>query len=229
MELGVVGASGRMGQSLRQVVLSDKDWNLVFGLARRPVEGFGQHVEDFSSLNSDGVDVVIDFSLPEISLAAMKWCCENEIPIVSGTTGFSQNEKKQIEEMAQKGRVLYSPNMSLGIATLCEAMKSLSSLQGFEFEIDEVHHIHKKDNPSGTALMLKENLQEITGREVSIKAHRQGEVLGEHTVYVRSNQEVLSFKHEAKDRSLFARGALHAASWLVAQKKNGLYSLNDMF
>lgn len=234
MELGVVGASGRMGQSLRQVLLSEKDWNLVFGVARGPLDGFGLHIKDFSNLKiSDltpsGVDVVIDFSLPEISLLAMNWCCENGVPIVSGTTGFNGREKKQIEKMAQRGRILHSPNMSLGIAVLREAMKSLSVLSDFKFEVSEAHHVHKKDSPSGTALMLKEDLQNIAGREVPVQACRQGEVLGEHTVYVRSDQEVLSFKHEATDRSLFARGALRAASWLFAQKKNGLYSLRDMF
>ncbi|WP_374029484.1 4-hydroxy-tetrahydrodipicolinate reductase [Bdellovibrio bacteriovorus] len=124
--------------------------------------------------------------------------------------------------------MLWSSNMSLGVAVLNEALKSLSAISHFDFQIEELHHNKKKDKPSGTAITLQENLEKAVGRELpEALAIRGGGIFGVHKIYAMSDEEVLTFEHTALNRTVFAKGAVQAAEWLVKQKP-GLYQIRDV-
>ncbi len=235
IKLGVIGASGRMGQLISELACVEKKWSLIFGIGRNEKLGFKYYFKNLKEIEcleieKDSVDVLIDFSSVEVSMGAMAWAARTGIPVVSGTTGFSKKNWEEINRWAQKTRILWAPNMSLGVAALKKSLQGLSLVSGFEFQIHESHHTEKKDSPSGTALMLQEELKEIAKeKDVPIFSTRKKEDIGQHVVLALGEEEVLSFEHRATDRKVFARGALRAASWIISQKKRGLYSLEDVF
>ena len=191
-------------------------------------------------------EVVIDFTLPAASLALARKCAAQKIAMVIGTTGFSQQEMDEIEALSNGIPILKSGNMSLGVNLLVGLVKEAAGRLGpdFDIEIHEAHHHHKVDSPSGTALMLGEAAAK--GRGVSLNeaavydkagarqpgtigfsVTRGGGIIGDHDIAFVSAAEMLTLSHRALDRSLFARGALFAASW-VNGKQAGLYSMADV-
>lgn len=216
--LGLLGSSGRMGGEIlrlaeaqdRSVLPIGRDWTMV-----KPAQ----------------ISVVIDFSLPEGLRSAVAWCLQQGKPLVSGTTGLDVGLKADLEAAARKIPVLWSANMSIGVHVLARAIESLSPLQGWEFQISETHHRHKKDKPSGTALFLQTQLQKALGtvRLPEPESRREGEVIGDHVISAKSSEEVLTFEHRALSRAVFARGALLAADWLAKKgRKPGLYTMADV-
>ncbi len=202
--------------------------------------------------NSIGVllescDVVIDFSVPEATQELCEEALKNPKPLVVATTGLSEHQQNLLIEASKKMPVLYSSNMSAGIALLKQLVEQVSkTLQDFDIEIVEHHHRHKIDAPSGTALTLGEfaakgrNLTldavRISGRdgqigarskeEIAVMALRGGDIVGRHTVGFYNDGEYLEFSHTATSRETFSKGALRAAKWLI-DKPCGLYSIND--
>jgi 4-hydroxy-tetrahydrodipicolinate reductase len=176
-------------------------------------------------------DVAIDFSnadaITEISAAAL----QHRKPLVIGTTGHSREQRRLIEETAQSLPVVFASNFSIGVNVLfwltCKAAEQLGG--DFDAEIIETHHKMKKDAPSGTAKTLAEVLKasKKTQTEISIQSIREGDVVGEHTVIFRGPSERLELTHRAASREIFARGALHAAKWIINQPP-GLYSMQDV-
>ena len=172
--------------------------------------------------------VVIDFSTPEAGIRHAQIAAETETPLVIGTTGFSEEQLSEIRKAAEKAPILLSYNMSPGITAIAGALKSLSDALGeaFHLEITDIHHAGKKDAPSGTALMLGQ----ASGRaekDIKYTSHREGHIIGEHRILFSGPLETIEITHVAKDRRLFAKGALMAALWLKDQKP-GLYDLNDV-
>ncbi len=148
--------------------------------------------------------------------------------MVSGTTGLTAKDKKLIDSAAKKVPVLWAPNMSVGIAFFKSLLRSFGGIEGFDFQVLETHHTKKKDAPSGTALLLQEELQaHVRSKLPPPISLRLGGVLGIHEVIAASQQEIISIKHEALNRKVFAEGALKAAAWLKL-KKNGRYCIEDM-
>jgi 4-hydroxy-tetrahydrodipicolinate reductase len=185
----------------------------------------GQTVAD---LNANACDAVIDFSLPEATDDVISWCVSMKKPLVSGVTGISEAHRAAFTRAGEKISVLWAPNMSLGVAVLARVLAGLGKLEGFEFQIEELHHSQKKDKPSGTALFLQERLEAAVGRECPDPlAIRGGGIFGIHRIWAMGAEETLTFEHTAMNRRVFARGALKAARWLINQPK-GLYSLDDM-
>jgi 4-hydroxy-tetrahydrodipicolinate reductase len=176
-------------------------------------------------------DVAIDFSnadaITEISAAAL----QHRKPLVIGTTGHSREQRRLIEETAQSLPVVFASNFSIGVNVLfwltCKAAEQLGG--DFDAEIIETHHKMKKDAPSGTAKTLAEVLKasKKTQTEIPIQSIREGDVVGEHTVIFRGPSERLELTHRAASREIFARGALHAAKWIINQSP-GLYSMQDV-
>ncbi|TCK03983.1 4-hydroxy-tetrahydrodipicolinate reductase [Phorcysia thermohydrogeniphila] len=256
IKVAVTGAKGRMGNLIASLVLQDKDFKLV-GVTERETTGvigkeFSVGVKFYSSIKEmpEKPDVVIDFTLPEATLKLLEEAKELKTALVIGTTGFSEEEKRKIEETAQEIPIVFSPNMSLGVNLLfklvAEVTKALKD-KGYDIEIFEIHHRFKKDAPSGTAMRLAEIIAENLGKdlseiavygrkgivgerkpnEVGVLAARMGDVVGDHTVFFATLGERLELTHRATSRETFARGAIVAAKW-VANKKAGLYTMFDV-
>lgn len=176
----------------------------------------------------DQGDVVVDFSLPEALPELLKYCETHKVPLVSGTTGLSAQDKEALKTLSRKVPVLWSPNMSLGVMVVSKMLQHFAALSDWTFTMEETHHVHKKDKPSGTALRLKEVLESHIGKAIPMpEAFRRGEVIGDHKVLAQGPFEEISIEHKASDRRVFAQGAVQAALWL-AGKPAGFYSLEDL-
>ena len=194
--------------------------------------GFWGRGDDLDALMSSA-DVVIDFSLPDGTAEVLEAVLRQKKPLVCGVSGLNDTQVARLDEVARYVPLVYDRNMSLGIAVLersvREAAASLGA--GFEVEISEVHHVHKKDAPSGTALKLGEAVAEARGEpgtgSVSFESERRGEVPGDHEVIMRSATETLTFAHSVTSRRVFADGAVRAGRWVVGQKP-GRYTMRDV-
>lgn len=219
LKIGVVGSSGRMGKEILQVLQNDSSCEIFYPYHRE---------DKWDDKKAAKVDVWIDFSSPEALKDVLKRALVHKTPVVCGTTGFSKKEKDLLVQYGKKIPVLWSSNMSLGVAVLNEALKSLAAISHFDFQIEEIHHNKKKDKPSGTAITLQENLENAVKKKLPEPlAIRGGGVFGVHKVYSMSDEEVLVFEHSALNRTVFARGAVQASKWLVKQKP-GLYQIRDV-
>jgi 4-hydroxy-tetrahydrodipicolinate reductase len=218
--VAVHGASGRMGQEILRLA-GNEGWKNTLAVGE----------EGWKGVTAQKVDIVIDFSSPEGFRTTLDWCVKNKKPLVSGTTGLSAKDKKDMTKAAKKIPILWAANMSLGVHVFANALKSLAAVKDWSFQIEETHHVMKKDKPSGTALFLQNRLQKVT-RQKSLPnpiSHRVGNVIGDHRVSARSAEEEIVFEHKAISRSVFARGALIAASWLLKRKaKAKLYEMSEV-
>lgn len=226
--IAVVGISGRMGQEILAVSAEDAAIELVAGVSRhREPSGGPPRVSRLDELSAEQIDVLIDFSLPDLFDEVCAWCATHEVALVSGVTGISDAHKTSLSEAATKTPILWAPNMSLGVAVMTEMLKALRALEGFEFQIEEIHHKRKKDKPSGTALFLQENLKAIVGEVPPPLALRGGGVFGIHKLWAMGDEETITIEHTALNRKVFARGALRAARW-IAGRPPGLFTLSDV-
>lgn len=236
----VVGAGGRMGKVLRQMIDDSPDWTLAAG-----IDPFSQEpgiLRDYE--NCPAGDVIVDFSNHLGTAALLNFARAEKLPVVIATTGHTQEELALIHAAAREIPVFHSGNMSLGVALLCAlAKKTASVFPEADIEIVETHHRHKLDAPSGTALMLAQAVKEARqeaplriGREghcprvegeIGIHAVRRGEIVGIHEVHVSTPTQTITLRHEAHTRALFAEGALAAAKFLL-DCKPGLYEMNSM-
>ena len=211
-------------------------------LAERPdlcLAGIWARDTDLDALVG-AADVVIDFSLPSGTEKVLQAVTRHGKPLVGGVSGLSDAQMRQLDATAAKVPLVYDRNMSLGIAVLERAVRDAAASLGPEFGvlIEETHHVHKKDAPSGTALKLGEavvqaqNGREIEGceikyPEIEYRVERRGEVPGDHEVIMTSPLERLGFSHSVTSRDVFADGALHAACWLPGRTA-GRYSMRDV-
>jgi 4-hydroxy-tetrahydrodipicolinate reductase len=192
-------------------------------------------------------DVVVDFSLPEATQALLEKTLKAPKPLVIATTGLDIHQFNLMKEASELMPILYATNMSLGVAVLSKLVQQASTvLEGFDIEIVEMHHKHKKDAPSGTALTLAEsaakgrgldldnvrisgrngNIGERTKDEIAVMALRGGDIVGRHTVGFYNDGEFIEMNHTATSRHTFSKGALRASKWLISQE-NGLYNISD--
>jgi 4-hydroxy-tetrahydrodipicolinate reductase len=223
--MGIVGASGRMGQEIAALA-SEFSFRAV-GVARSKVEGL-KTVATLKELKRDEAKVIVDFSLPDLTGDVAAWCSLNKVPLVSGVTGLNQEQIAKIKDAARSVAVLWAPNMSIGVAVLARMLKKLEPLDDFEFQIEELHHKRKKDRPSGTAIYLQERLKDAVGVEVPEPLSiRGGGIFGTHRVWAMGEDEVITLEHTALNRRVFARGALKAAQWVLNQGP-GLYRMDDV-
>jgi 4-hydroxy-tetrahydrodipicolinate reductase len=218
----VVGSEGRMGKEIIEVLLQ-KGIPLVGKIDKGP------NNQNYDNLSSKQIEALIDFSTPQSFEQALAWCVEKKVPFVSGTTGLDKNHHDLIKQAGLKIPCFWSANMSIGIYFLNSWLEQLSKLQeDFDFQIEEVHHKHKVDKPSGTAILLQNTLQSHINKKLPDPLSiRGGGVFGNHKILAMSEEEVLSIEHIALNRRVFAKGAVRAAQWLK-DKPPGLYTMKDV-
>ena len=229
MRLAVVGANGRMGQEILLAVKGKKEVKQLIGVVRQGVAtGYHRTAVGLSQQLANESDLLIDFSLAKSFDKVLLFCKKNKLPLVSGVTGLSERQQKKLKLAAKVIPILWSPNMSLGVATLRKALRSLQSMQDYDAQIIEWHHRNKKDSPSGTAVVMHNDLKQLKLKSLAKPVGiRGGGIFGTHKVYFMSNDETLVFEHKANGRSVFATGAVKAALWL-AKRKPGLYTMEDV-
>ncbi len=252
----ISGAMGRMGKMIGGLVQAADDMELVAGIERKEVVDSvktwnGTDIPLYASLEEaiDKGDVVIEFTNPETTVEHAKIAKEHKKPMVIGTTGLSDEDKKVIEDASKSAPIVLSPNMSTGVNILFKLVDIVARILGDEYdtEIVEMHHHHKKDAPSGTAKKLGEIIAEAWGKnlddvgvygrsgfvgerkkgELGILAVRAGDIVGDHTVIFAGPGERLELTHRAHSREAFANGALTAARFVVKQEP-GLYSTKEV-
>ena len=251
INLAITGCMGRMGQQIIKSARIDKNFKIVAltenKIILKKVSGIKL------SLNTEEVfkkaNLIIDFTVPKCTFEVLKVASKLKKRVVIGTTGFSKKEENLIKKYSKKIPILKAGNMSLGINLLVYLAEIASRSLGNNFlsKVLEIHHKHKKDHPSGTALMLgkgiadgkKKDFYKLMGkkylnkkffpygRKINFNSIRRGEIIGEHEVKFSSRKEVITLNHEAFDRTLYSEGALIAAKWLM-KKKPGLYSMRDL-
>ena len=251
INLAITGCLGRMGRQLIQSSRNSKEFKIVSLTESRNISKkiYGIKLELNTLKAFKRANVIIDFTVPECTLQVLKIASKLKKRVVIGTTGFSQREEKIIKNFSKKIPILKAGNMSLGVNLLMYlteiASKSLNNR--FLAKIYEVHHKHKKDHPSGTALMLgkgvadgkNKNFDNLIGKKflnkkkfpygkkINFNSIRKGNVIGEHEVKFSSGKEIVTLNHESFDRALYSEGALAASKWLMT-KKSGLYTMRDM-
>jgi len=251
INLAITGCMGRMGQQIIKSARSNKNFKLVALTENRIINKKINGIKP--SLNTEKIfkkaNLIIDFTVPKCTLEVLKIAAKQKKRVVIGTTGFSKKEENLIKKYSKKIPILKAGNMSLGINLLMYLTEIASKSLGNNFlsKVFEIHHKHKKDHPSGTALMLgkgiavgkNKDLQRLMGKKylnkksfpygkkINFNSLRKGEVVGEHEVTFSSGKEIITLNHEAFDRALYSEGALTAARWLMS-KKPGLYSMRNV-
>lgn len=263
IKIGICGSLGRMGQEIRQCLESEahkdtaqdksgaqnKDSTAQSKASDENVAVLGFAYDKGGDLGElfKNSSVIIDFSALSATKALLDFALNAPKPLVIGTTGLDESTYALIKKASEKMPVFYATNMSLGVAVLnLLAKQAATILKGFDIELVEMHHRHKKDAPSGTAMTLAQTLAKarnldlnkvrVSGRdgligergkdEIAVMSLRGGDIVGKHTVGFYENGEFLELSHTATSRATFAKGAVTVAKWLVSQK-NGLYSMND--
>ncbi len=262
MRLVVVGAAGRMGRNLVRVVTEMDGVTVSAAIERENSEFLGKDAGELAECGKLGVaitsdldtafaeaDGVLDFTVPEATIAFAKAAARHSLVHVIGTTGMTSAQSTQLTHSATSARIVKSGNMSLGVNLLAGLIKKAAAAldDDFDIEVLEMHHKHKVDAPSGTALLFGEAAAQ--GRQIPLETHsvrsrdgitgerkrgdigfatlRGGSVVGEHTVMFAGEGERIELSHIATDRQIFARGAVKAAKW-AHDKQPGLYSMADV-
>ena len=258
----IAGAAGRMGSRLVALLQDEPGLKLVAALEAPDHAALRRDAGEIAGIARLGLPItsdpeetlrrdriLIEFSVPEASLAHLRIVARTGGRAVIGTTGFSAAQREEVTELARKAPILLSPNMSVAVNVAFRVLADIARMLGddYDVEIVETHHRFKKDAPSGTALRMAEVVAEALGRdlaktavydrhdklaertrkEIGMAALRTGDVVGEHTVTFGALGERLELTHRAQSRDNFARGALRAARF-IATAKPGLYSMQDV-
>lgn len=258
--IAVLGASGRMGRAVIQAASSHVAARVGAAIERPGYPDAGQDAGQLAGLPANGVkvvtgieaaladfDVLIDFTRPEATLAALPLCVAHGKAMVIGTTGITAEQQAQIEAAAQKIAIVKAGNFSIGVNLCLSLLEQAARVLAADYDIEviEAHHRLKRDAPSGTALALgraaaegrgvsidavgstRRDGQARQGSEIGFAVVRAGDIVGEHSVLFAGMGESLTLSHRATDRAIFARGALQAAAWLAAQPP-GRYFMRDL-
>lgn len=245
IKIVVTGAAGKMGQRIIANLLNDPSARLVGAVETPGHQSIGKDPGRMTAVGTTGItvtdslekvlssgDVVIDFSIPDATLPNLKTAAKLKKAAVIGTTGHTEDQRKQIEKIASEIPIVLAPNMSVGVNVMWKvlAVASAPLAPDSKISVVETHHVHKKDAPSGTALEIERVLKKALGNGgsgIEIKSIREGEVVGDHTVTFDSPEETITITHRAKTRDTFAVGSIRAAKW-VARKPAGLYTMQDV-
>jgi 4-hydroxy-tetrahydrodipicolinate reductase len=251
IKLSITGCLGRMGQQIIKSSSKVNNFKIVSitenKLINKKISGFKPQLNSESAFKD--ANIIIDFTHPKCALEVIKIAVKLKKKVVIGTTGFTKKEEKLIKRYSQKIPILKAGNMSLGINLLMYLTEITSKSLGDSFlnKVFEIHHKHKKDHPSGTALMLgkgiatgkNKDFYKLQGKKylnkkyfpyskkINFNSIRKGKTIGKHEVTFSSGKEIITLNHEAFDRALYSEGALTAAQWLM-NKKPGLYSMRNV-
>ncbi len=247
INIALFGCNGKMGQVISSLLENDSDAKISFGFDINNTKTNCYPVYDDITKIKEKADVVIDFSHPAILESIIKYCKEQKTGAVIATTGLNSDQIADIDDLSKEVAVFRSANMSLGINLLISLVKKAASIleDKFDIEIIEKHHNQKIDAPSGTALMiadeisksLKDEPQYVYDRhsvrkkrsknEIGLHAVRGGTIVGEHDVIFAGNDEIIEINHKAMSKEIFAVGAIKAAKF-IADKENGMYSMSEL-
>ena len=251
INLAITGCMGRMGQQLIKSATKDNSVKLVAltenRIVSKKISGIKPELNTEKALSK--ANVIIDFTIPECTFEVLEIATKKKKKVVIGTTGFTKIEENLIRKFSKKIPILKAGNMSLGINLLMYLTEITSASLGNNYlsKVFEIHHKHKKDHPSGTALMLgkgiavgrNKDFYKIMGKKylnkkkfpygkkINFNSIRKGEIIGEHEVTFSSGKEIITLNHEAFDRALYSEGAITAAKWIL-NKKPGLYSMRNV-
>ena len=251
INLTITGCVGRMGKQILKSSKNNKNFKIISVTENKKINkkiaGLIPQINTKAAFKN--TDIIIDFTIPKCTLEVLKIASKLKKRVVIGTTGFSKSEENLIKKYSKKIPILKAGNMSLGINLLMYITEIASKALGNNFlsKVFEIHHKHKKDHPSGTALMLgkgiavgkNEDFYKLLGKKylnkksfpygkkINFNSLRKGEIIGEHEVTFSSGKEIITLNHEAFDRALYSEGAFTAAKWLI-NKKPGLYSMRDV-
>ena len=251
INISITGCMGRMGQQIIKSVKTDKNFKLIAltenKILKKKINGIKLNLNTEQAFKK--ADLIVDFTIPKSTFQVLKIASKLKKRVVIGTTGFTKNEENAIKKFSKKIPILKAGNMSLGINLLMYLTEIASSTLGKKFlsKVYEIHHKHKKDYPSGTALMLgngiavgkNKNFYDLIGKKflnkktfpygnkINFNSVRKAEIIGKHEVKFSSGKEIITLNHEAFDRALYSEGALSAAKWLMT-KRPGLYSMRDL-
>jgi len=251
INLTITGCLGRMGQQIIKSSKLDKGFKIVSltesKIVKKKINGININLNNEDALKK--TNIIIDFTVPKCTFEILNLASKFNKKVVIGTTGFTKKEDLLIKKYSKKIAILKAGNMSLGINLLMYLTEITSKTLGGNFlsKVFEVHHKHKKDHPSGTALMLGKGIavgknkdfykligQKFInkksfpyGKKINFNSLRKGEIIGEHEVKFSNGKEIITLNHEAFDRALYSEGALAAAKWLM-NKRPGLYSMRDL-
>lgn len=244
--IAVCGACGKMGANILNLLEADEEATAIWGVDPAGESAQVRTVKSFEEV-TEKPDVIIDFSSPAALQSELEYAEANGVPLVIGSTGFSENQIDDINAAARKTAIFRTANFSLGVNLLKSLVKRAAEVLGedFDIEIVEKHHNKKADAPSGTALMLAESAnsafgnkkQYVCGRsgncgkrgnEIGMHSVRGGSIVGEHEVMFCGEDETITLSHSAGSKKIFAAGAIRAAKWIVG-KPAGLYNMDDIF
>lgn len=260
--IAILGADGRMGHALITACHQAEHLTLGAAIERPGSPALGADagqlagiailsvpVTDSLEKAVDAFDVLIDFTRPEPSQAALQICRQHGKRMVIGTTGFSPEEKLQIQDAARHIPIMLAPNMSVGVNLSLKLLEIATRVIGQETDIEiiEAHHRHKVDAPSGTALRMGEVVAQALGKDlddcavwsryghtgerqpgtIGFSVIRAGDIVGDHTVMFADEGERVEIRHHASSRMTFAKGAMRAAHWLASQP-SGLFDMQDV-
>lgn len=244
----VCGALGRMGGTIGRLVNEDPGLELVGGIDIRPGTFFGVEVAEASRIDAffaeKKPDIVIDFTTPIAAVTNVKAAARHKAALVVGTTGFSPEQRHEIEQAIQDHvPAVISSNFSIGVNIFWQLLREAATmLSEYDIEVLEAHHRYKKDAPSGTAKTILQILDEVVGtrekaygregmkergKEIGVHVIRGGDIVGDHTVLFSGNFETIELSHRAYDRSVFAQGAMKACHF-VEGKPPGVYAMSDV-
>ncbi len=259
--IAIAGSSGRMGRTLIEAVLKSEDMQLVAALDQPGSPFIGKDAGDALGMPTGvaitadfatalaGADALIDFTRPEGTLAHLAACRRHGVAAVIGTTGFSTEQKLEIQDVSRDIPVTFAPNMAVGVNVVFKLLETAASIlsQGYDIEIIEAHHRHKVDAPSGTALRMGEVVSQALGRDLQAVAVygregvtgerdpstigfatvRGGDIVGDHTVLFAGTGERVEVTHKAASRMPYASGSLRAVRFM-AGRKSGLFDMQDV-
>ncbi|THK40868.1 4-hydroxy-tetrahydrodipicolinate reductase [Methylophaga sp. SB9B] len=262
INIAINGAAGRMGRCLIQAVTETEGLQLSAAIDRPESSLIGVDAGELAGVGKLGVmlsadlelatqqsDVIIDFTIPEATMALLPLCAKNQCRPVIGTTGFDETQKQAIQQTADQIASLLAPNMSVGVNLSLKLLDMAARVLGdsVDIEIIEAHHRHKVDAPSGTALRMGEVVAEALGRDlkdcaiygregrtgerdrntIGFATVRAGDIVGDHTVLFAAEGERVEITHKASSRMTFAYGAMRASKWLMDQQ-TGLFDMQDV-
>ena len=262
INIAINGAAGRMGRCLIQAVAETDGLELSAAIDRPESSLIGVDAGELAGVDKLGVvlsadldqatrqsDVIIDFTIPEATMALLPLCAENQCRPVIGTTGFDEAQKQIIQQTADRIATLLAPNMSVGVNLSLKLLDMAARVLGdsVDIEIIEAHHRHKVDAPSGTALRMGEVVADALGRDlkecaiygregrtgerdrntIGFATVRAGDIVGDHTVLFAAEGERVEITHKASSRMTFAYGAMRASKWLMDQQ-TGLFDMQDV-
>ena len=260
--IAVNGAAGRMGRCLIQAVAQTEGLTLSAAIARVESSLLGSDAGELAGVGKLGVeitsdfgaaiaqsDVIVDFTLPEVTMELIPHCIESQCRIVIGTTGFGDEQKSLIEQAGEQVAIVLAPNMSVGVNLSLKLLDIAARVLGddADIEIIEAHHRHKVDAPSGTALRMGEVVADALGRDlktcaiygregrtgerdpktIGFATVRAGDIVGDHTVMFAAEGERVEITHRASSRMTFALGAMRASTWLMSHNQ-GLFDMQDV-